>query len=291
MKKIVALALCLIMALSLATVAFAADDTYVLYAATSTNLKDGAIKSTVATSADAVTLTEVAAKKNSDGSGEVAYLQFGNNKYVKTTTPTVADFAVAEAGKTTVLYYVTAIADSVYAATAKEFTNFGTKTGQVYSPVAGATYYVDGDDVVYIADDDGTTNLLVGGKVVKANIVGENATLTAGCVVAANYVVTATKASATAGYLVPTEVTDINSDTRYTAIYKQTAAPAGSKVLVTITGEIYDATYVLVAAAGTTAAEGVTSAKTFDAGVALYAGMALMSVAGSAVVIGKKKEF
>ena len=42
---------------------------------------------------------------------------------------------------------------------------------------------------------------------------------------------------------------------------------------------------------GTTAASGVSSAKTFDAGVALYAGMALMSVAGSAVVIGKKKEF
>lgn len=36
---------------------------------------------------------------------------------------------------------------------------------------------------------------------------------------------------------------------------------------------------------------GVTSAKTFDAGVAMYAGLALMSVAGSAVVIGKKKEF
>ena len=35
----------------------------------------------------------------------------------------------------------------------------------------------------------------------------------------------------------------------------------------------------------------VPSAKTFDAGVAMYAGMALMSVAGSAVVIGKKKEF
>ena len=37
--------------------------------------------------------------------------------------------------------------------------------------------------------------------------------------------------------------------------------------------------------------KGVDSAKTFDAGVVLYAGMALMSVAGSAVVIGKKKEF
>ena len=33
------------------------------------------------------------------------------------------------------------------------------------------------------------------------------------------------------------------------------------------------------------------SAKTFDAGVAMYVGMSLLSVAGGAVVIGKKKEF
>lgn len=38
-------------------------------------------------------------------------------------------------------------------------------------------------------------------------------------------------------------------------------------------------------------AEGVTSAKTFDAGIAMYVGMSLLSVAGGAVVIGKKKEF
>ena len=34
-----------------------------------------------------------------------------------------------------------------------------------------------------------------------------------------------------------------------------------------------------------------TSAKTFDAGIAMYVGMSLLSVAGGAVVIGKKKEF
>ena len=36
---------------------------------------------------------------------------------------------------------------------------------------------------------------------------------------------------------------------------------------------------------------GTTSPKTFDAGIAMYVGLALTSVAGSAVVIGKKKEF
>ena len=43
-------------------------------------------------------------------------------------------------------------------------------------------------------------------------------------------------------------------------------------------------------AAGTTT-NTTTSPKTFDAGIAMYVGMALTSVAGSAVVIGKKKEF
>ncbi len=37
--------------------------------------------------------------------------------------------------------------------------------------------------------------------------------------------------------------------------------------------------------------DNVTSARTFDAGIAMYVGMSLLSVAGSAVVIGKKKEF
>lgn len=67
------------------------------------------------------------------------------------------------------------------------------------------------------------------------------------------------------------------------------------KVPSTYTGETQKVGnyYVLLGskttAAGTTNTNG--SPKTFDAGIAMYAGMALMSVAGSAVVIGKKKEF
>ena len=51
--------------------------------------------------------------------------------------------------------------------------------------------------------------------------------------------------------------------------------------------------YVMYTAAGTTGTttENKPSPKTFDAGIAMYVGMALTSVAGSAVVIGKKKEF
>ena len=50
--------------------------------------------------------------------------------------------------------------------------------------------------------------------------------------------------------------------------------------------------YVTVTASSTTPSTGTKpSPKTFDAGIAMYVGMALTSVAGSAVVIGKKKEF
>ena len=45
------------------------------------------------------------------------------------------------------------------------------------------------------------------------------------------------------------------------------------------------------AVAGSSSTTTVDSSKTFDAGVAMYVGLSLMSVAGSAVVIGKKKEF
>ena len=51
--------------------------------------------------------------------------------------------------------------------------------------------------------------------------------------------------------------------------------------------------YVTVTASSTTPSTNTNkpSPKTFDAGIAMYVGMALTSVAGSAVVIGKKKEF
>ena len=49
--------------------------------------------------------------------------------------------------------------------------------------------------------------------------------------------------------------------------------------------------YTITAGSSTTTNTNKPSPKTFDAGIAMYVGMALTSVAGSAVVIGKKKEF
>ena len=73
-------------------------------------------------------------------------------------------------------------------------------------------------------------------------------------------------------------------------VYKtaDAAKAAGAGTVDTFAGYVIGYTYT----AGTTATTNTTSSpKTFDAGIAMYVGMALTSVAGSAVVIGKKKEF
>ena len=49
--------------------------------------------------------------------------------------------------------------------------------------------------------------------------------------------------------------------------------------------------YLIGEAKPDTTKDGIASPKTFDAGIAMYVGMSLLSVAGGAVVIGKKKEF
>ena len=67
-----------------------------------------------------------------------------------------------------------------------------------------------------------------------------------------------------------------------------------SAALVTAIGEDNAANYFIKLEKGTTPVtpdNTKPSPKTFDAGIAMYVGMALTSVAGSAVVIGKKKEF
>ena len=56
-------------------------------------------------------------------------------------------------------------------------------------------------------------------------------------------------------------------------------------------GELLANGWYVATAKAADSTNGASSPKTFDAGIAMYVGMALTSVAGSAVVIGKKKEF
>ena len=88
---------------------------------------------------------------------------------------------------------------------------------------------------------------------------------------------------------VATEYTCATCKTVAKVINSPVNAPAGSTI-ERIGNTLIAFTYT-PGTANNTNTGSASSPKTFDAGIAMYVGMALTSVAGSAVVIGKKKEF
>ena len=286
MKKIIATVLAMVMALALCTTAFAADN-YDLYLANSTNISGKVIAANGAVAEKTnKTITITAAASYSDGTGNLEYLTDADNViYVKTTTPTVADYAVTVTGKKDILFYVTKVDNRPeYAAVAKAFTDFGYKCGQVVNNDNSKYYEITtGTDAgkVYKATDTGALSVLVDGKLVKLD------NTSAAAVKEHNWSVSASKVEN--GKVIPTEAVCGICGSKSTAIYETGKAPAGSKV-ETLNG--VNGYVVVPNGASTTPSTGTNkSPKTFDAGIAMYVGMALTSVAGSAVVIGKKKEF
>ena len=285
MKKIIATVLAMVMALALCTTAFAAPTTGFLKATT-----QGA---SVTTKEATLTYVPNVAPKTTDGSTTV-----GTYAHYVVTTAT-EDTALGLDGKyivvsslaeaTAVLYsdaeaknvvlYLAEIPTEYYVA-GKVYNDFGDTCGKYTKPAgydATKTYYtyeVAGVDYLGVADStNGNSLLLVDGKVV---------------VVAG---VSSTKVSHVA---VPT-IKD-GKVTGYTCSKCKLAAveapnfasiPADGTSL----GTNYGNWYWPATASTDTKTDTNKSPKTFDAGIAMYGGMALTSVAGSAVVIGKKKEF
>ena len=296
MKKIIATVLAMVMALALCTTAFAAADKYDLYLADSGMADQMKTKTVGDDGIGDVAIDEVAAKTNSDGSGNVAYLKIGDKFGVKTTSPTVSSYAVCKKGETTILYYVNVAegataASFSYAESVKAFSNWGLKCGQIDNSAFTADqkaddYFTASDYKVYRAGDAGTgTNYLLNGEVVSGTLVGEP--------IAHEFVANNFKYDATTGTNVPTSAICTKCLATSTAIYKIGKAPAGTNVVaLKVDGTVSTVWVVAPTGAATTPTTGTTtSPKTFDAGIAMYVGMALTSVAGSAVVIGKKKEF
>lgn len=147
----------------------------------------------------------------------------------------------------------------------------------VYVKDTKTTYY-------FVADKSGPFQLLVNGKLVKADLTA----------------VQDLTAHAWAGYdVVNHEYTTVKCANcgKVAPLCKNATAAGKDAFKVVVNGDTLgwiakvanDFTAAGSVSAGTTTGK-VESAETFDAGIAMYVGMSVMAAAGSAVVIGKKKD-
>ena len=319
MKKIVALVLSLVMALSLATVAFGVD--YIengLY-----ELKDKTL-GTVDYDKYLGTVKKVDAVKNADGSGDIEYYtgEFnGVDHYYVPCEKADATHAVNTNNSFTTyvhVYYSVNIKDYIHydaVATAVDANKGPADCTTTHYVVDG--YLMNGDFYVkgYTKNNATQKNLLVNGKI----IVAGNATNDDAMVVWASHVLLKgtknvktgwyeTKCAICGGTFAYTDSMDVlknnsikESDTFFystrdakNVIAENKAAGKYSLPVGTDLAGTNAWAWQISAGTETKPADtkpGVGSAKTFDAGIAMYVGMSLLSVAGSAVVIGKKKEF
>lgn len=300
MKKIVALVLSLVMTLSLCTVAFAA-------------VKDGdKFTDKMTETAETKTYKYVKASDYEAGDNNyVEYLVNADTKYAVVTKDgdklyadgKVADIQLGKEktdAELTYLYTAKKVAKSAWSCTTDKHA-----AGYVLVDENDDTYYVvdaKSSDVLVNDKTDFTKafNVLVDGKLVK--VVADDTYLGGQHVLCAKdgkptevgvgvyeaYCAACKKTLKVSqtningqGFLYTDDI-DVKA---LTDAGVKIAIPAGYKLLE---GEWY----VLDGAKVTdTTKDGVNSAKTFDAGIAMYVGMSLLSVAGGAVVIGKKKEF
>ena len=272
MKKIIATVLAMVMALALCSTAFAADITGYTQAVT-----EGAKISTTAKKVEFH--KAVAAEVDKDGkqtnTANIAYytMEDVSGKYVTVGTLAEADYVVYSdaKGDNVMMYLAKTVA--AYEGTGTVFTNFGKGCGQVnFTPVAGNTYYTSnekGNTTIYVADKTGTDALMVGGALV-------NVKATTAPAATKHTWVPTVKDGDIVGYTCPT--------------CKLAAVKAPNVASIPSGAQVISGTWYFPAAAASTTTT-TSSPKTFDAGIAMYVGMALTSVAGSAVVIGKKKEF
>ncbi len=316
MKKIIATVLAMVMALALCTTAFADLPLWTDNGSTANvDLFEGKFNTKV-TTGDMTFHAAKAPTVGTDGvataKGNVAYYTFtaasgsattyDSKKFmlvssipadaeaslyvlVKAADDSVAPGTEANnqsaANQTLIMKEVTAVE---YAYTGEKFTSWGDLCGQYKKPadVDTVTYvkYTAKDAVVCstkaIPDDTNyLNNILVNGEVY-TGIANVSAVKHA-------WVASAWDKDSNA-----TEYKCATCKTVAKVINSPVNAPAGSTI-EKIGNTLIAFTYTPGTTADTTGSN--TSPKTFDAGIAMYVGMALTSVAGSAVVIGKKKEF
>ena len=284
MKKIIATVLAMVMALALCVTAFAATTENVVdfkgYA-----LKDMNNNPYTINKDSKITIVKKDAEKVTVGN-ETTTTYFAD-KYVidgvdyYACDPSIAEYKLIKDGKVVTLSTKAILANGIKDVVSKTIEAKAAKN-QTCGDYKVDVYVIG--DKAYAVDAKGSNVAMLNGLAV---IYGAEQT-------AIPHDVDWTKkdATATPSYNAKGEVVSVKCacGTSFEVVKKVASTYTGDVKTIVDKGVTY---YVLLGnkttAAGTTTTNG--SPKTFDAGIAMYAGMALMSVAGSAVVIGKKKEF
>lgn len=273
MKKIIATVLAMVMALALCATAFA-DIAWTGYDNKGTKQAEDysctAVKATFDKKTGNGTIAHYWVKSATDPV-DAYYVDGDVNSYdLKLTAEAKAPMYLKVLGNDQ--------ADYKYAYKATEFKAIGEKCGQL-DLADGVKGYVatdkDGNTLYFQAAKNGSVNLLVNGEIVAA----DPATVNPHDWKVNSY----DKDNNVDSY----KCADCGTIAKYYPTM-DALKKAGCNAHIERNGRLYG--YTEAAVPGTTTT-GNKSPKTFDAGIAMYAGMALMSVAGSAVVIGKKKEF
>ena len=287
MKKIIATVLAMVMALALCTTAFAASK-YVLYDEDKKST-DIMVTKTDASSKNKTTLYYTYVDENdathylvpADKSNYDGYVEGNYVKEVNADKDTIDNFISYADGKLVKM-------------TAKS----GEKVERnCTTSVFDTDVYFDKDNAAFVKVEDGTGtyNMLYNGVILSVNDVtdeiaeGSHLWIKGDKVDDGIYNVKCASCGATA---VAYETLKL-AGTKTVVKYDQAKGIATANDMEkNWEGDLLDSDwYVTTSASTDTKTDGNKSPKTFDAGIAMYVGMALTSVAGSAVVIGKKKEF
>lgn len=277
MKKIIATVLAMVMAMALCVTAFAVNYSDGYYFANGKWNKIDLTKVSVSYTNPSETKTD----------GKVVSAKIG---YYTLKETGKADVVLVEVDKDDATYQIKADSTVKYLQESngnqdKAYTLTGTKltsSDKCGEAKFTGTVYQSGDK--YYTTSSSNTYMLINGQVV--SVVETTVTING------HDFEIQTKAVDAKGVLTGTAKCK-NCTQTATLTNKLSTIPVGAKSQVVSVAGMTDTCYLYWTEAGKTnnGSSNANSPKTFDAGVAMYAGMALMSVAGSAVVIGKKKEF
>ena len=280
MKKIIATVLAMVMALALCTTAFATT-----YSDAYTWNNTGWTKYDLDGKSIAYTAPTEVKTNGKVTSGTVGYYAVqGIDGNLVEVAKADATFQMKVDG---VVKYLAPCAYTAYTAVGTSV-KAGTKCGDYDKDEYGSAKLVKVEDDLYVVSDNGETHILLNGSVVPATKVDEPKTVAHQWATIEGKIVLDEDDLAKLAEVKGTVVCKA-CNTKATVTNDRATIPTDATVM-----EVTDGVWMFWAkgtTAGTTTSTTASSPKTFDAGIAMYVGMALTSVAGSAVVIGKKKEF